>query len=207
MDRRVARRAELDAISATIALAFATDPVWSRALAGHDGRTDHLRDYWRIILESAARHDRIFLADDGAAVSVWLPPGVGHLAPDLEDGLHALVERSLDPGALADLPELDRRFMAARASVPAEHAYLSLLATHPEHRGRGVGQALLAADLAAWDAAGLPAYLESSNPANDHRYARAGFRPIGGFQAVRDGAPLTMMWRDVGGPAADDVRG
>jgi GNAT superfamily N-acetyltransferase len=207
VERRVARRDELDAISETIALAFATDPVWSLALAGRDGRTDHLRAYWRIILESAVRHDRIFLADDGAAVSVWLPPGVGDLAPDLEDALESLVHRSLDPAALADLPELDRRFAASRASVRADHAYLSLLATNPEHRGRGIGQALLAADLAAWDAARLPTYLESSNPVNDHRYERAGFRPIGGFHAVRDGAPLTMMWRDVGGSAPDGVTG
>jgi predicted GNAT family acetyltransferase len=83
-----------------------------------------------------------------------------------------------------------------------DHAYLSLLATHPAHRGRGVGQELLAADLARWDAAGIPTYLESTNPANDHRYARLGFRPIGGFHAVRDGAWVTAMRREVGaGPA------
>ncbi|HET7167576.1 MAG TPA: GNAT family N-acetyltransferase [Candidatus Limnocylindrales bacterium] len=140
-------------------------------------------------------------------MSVWLPPGVADLAPDLEDALDTLVRSSLDPAALADLPELDRRFAASRASVPAEHAYLSLLATHPAHRGRGVGQALLAADLGVWDAAGLPAYLESSNPLNDHRYARAGFRSIGGFRAVRDGAPLTTMWRDAGGASPDGVTG
>jgi GNAT superfamily N-acetyltransferase len=166
-----------------------------------------LPGYWRIVLESAARHHLIFVANDGAAVSVWLPPGVGDVAPDLEAPLEALADRSLDPAALADLPELDRRFGASRASVPPDHAYLSLLATHPEHRGRGVGQALLAADLVTWDAARLPTYLESSNPANDHRYARAGFRPVGGFQAVRDGAPITTMWRDVGGPPSDSVRG
>ena len=58
---------------------------------------------------------------------------------------------------------------------------------------------LLAEDLGGWDAIGVPAYLESTNPANDHRYARAGFVPIGGFEAVRDAAPVTAMWRAVGG--------
>jgi hypothetical protein len=42
-----------------------------------------------------------------------------------------------------------------------------------------------------------PGYLESTNPGNDHRYMRAGFRPIGGFRAVRDDAPISAMWRDV----------
>ena len=79
------------------------------------------------------------------------------------------------------------------------HMYLSLLATHPGHRGRGIGQQLLARNLAQFDAAGLPAYLESTNPANDHRYLRAGFRPVGGFRAVLDGAPVTTMWREAGG--------
>lgn len=203
MERTVAREAELDTVSETIALAFATDPVWSLALAGRDGRTDHLVRYWRIFVGSAARHGTVFLADGGAAVSVWLPPGVADLAPDLAPALEALIEDALDPGALADLPELDRRFAESRAGVPPQHAYLSLLATHPAHRGQGVGQALLAADLRAWDAEGLPTYLESSNPANDHRYVRAGFHPIGVFFAVRDGAPITRMWRDVGGPVSD----
>lgn len=58
---------------------------------------------------------------------------------------------------------------------------------------------LLAANLRDWDERGVPTYLESTNPANDHRYVRAGFRPVGGFVAVRDGAPITTMWRAVGG--------
>jgi GNAT superfamily N-acetyltransferase len=71
----------------------------------------------------------------------------------------------------------------------------SLLASHPDHRGQGIGQRLLAEDLARWDAEHLPAHLESTNPANDHRYERAGFRRIGGFHAVLDDAPISTMWR------------
>jgi hypothetical protein len=57
------------------------------------------------------------------------------------------------------------------------------------------GQRLLAENLLGWDRAGVPADLESTNPGNDHRYERAGFRRIGGFTAVLDGAPITTMWR------------
>jgi hypothetical protein len=40
---------------------------------------------------------------------------------------------------------------------------------------------LLAHDLELIDAEGFPAYLESSNPANNRRYAMLGFEPIGEF--------------------------
>ena len=55
------------------------------------------------------------------------------------------------------------------------HYYLSLLGTHPDHRGNGRGMGLLAANLATIDDLAMPAYLESSNRANDHRYERLGF--------------------------------
>jgi len=94
---------------------------------------------------------------------------------------------------------LDLGGIGKGAAADEVSADLSLLATHPDHRGRGVGQALLAANLASWDRAGVPSYLESTNPANDHRYARAGFRSIGGFETVVDGAWVNAMWRNVGG--------
>ena len=54
---------------------------------------------------------------------------------------------------------------------------------------------LLAANLAQIDDEGMPAYLESSNPANDHRYERLGFRRIGQFTLPDDGPVVTTMWR------------
>jgi GNAT superfamily N-acetyltransferase len=86
------------------------------------------------------------------------------------------------------------------------HAYLSLLATHPKHQGRGLGQPLLAQDLERWDGAGVPTYLESTNPGNDHRYERAGFGRVGGFRAVLDDAPISTMWRPWRAPAPVDDR-
>lgn len=200
--RAVARPEDIDAVTACITQAFAADPVWSVALSRADGRTGHHAPYWRLFVEGAARYGTVFLLDGGAAVSVWLPPGMPELTPDLEHELDALLARELAARAYEEMHALYARFDASRASVPAEHAYLSLLATHPDHRGKGVGQALLAADLAAWDAQGLPCYLESTNAGNDHRYARAGFRPVGGFRAVRDDASITAMWREAEGTSA-----
>ena len=54
---------------------------------------------------------------------------------------------------------------------------------------------LLAQNLELIDAEHRPAYLESSNPANDRRYASVGFEPIGEVSCPPDGAILTTMWR------------
>jgi GNAT superfamily N-acetyltransferase len=198
MDARPATDEELGAVTEVIARAFADDPIWGPALRRADGRTDHLLPYWGLFVHGAQRFGTVRVTPGLEAVSVWLPPGGAELTGDELASLEALLERSLDPDAIAAIHTLYDRFDASRGPL-AEHYYLSLLATHPDHRGRGVGQQLLAAALAEWDAAGVPAYLESTNPANDHRYARAGFRPIGGFDAVRDDARVTAMWRAVGG--------
>jgi GNAT superfamily N-acetyltransferase len=202
MQRRSAGPADVSDTSWCITQAFASDPIWSVALSRADGRQDHHEPYWRLFVEGALRHGTVFVLDDGAAVSVWLPPGASELDAGETQRLDALLDSSLDADGVVAMQLLYAGFEASRAAVPAEHAYLSLLATHPDHRGRGVGQALLAADLAWWDHQGIPAYLESTNPANDHRYVRAGFAPIGGFRAVRDDAPVTAMWRAVGAAAA-----
>ena len=69
------------------------------------------------------------------------------------------------------------------------------LADHPRRRGHGIGIWLLRANLAGWDAEGIPAYLESSNPANDQRYAAVSFRPRGTFAYPGGGPIVTTMWR------------
>ena len=81
------------------------------------------------------------------------------------------------------------------ARPPEPHAYLNFFATHERHRGGGLGMALLRDNLAHVDDLHLPAYLESSNPRNNERYASVGFRAVGEFTAA-GGQPVTTMWRD-----------
>ena len=189
---------DLALVTSIITQAFADDPVWGLSLRRSDGTTIDLEPYWRLFVEGAMRFGTARMSDDGAAVAMWIPPGESELDDDRLAALNAFVERSLDEEARAALEQLFERFDASRADRP-DHYYLSLLATHPAHRGRGRGQQLLAEDLARWDAESVPAYLESTNQANDHRYARAGFRTDGGFSAVRDSTWIRAMWREVGG--------
>jgi L-amino acid N-acyltransferase YncA len=54
---------------------------------------------------------------------------------------------------------------------------------------------LLAEDLRRLDELQLPAWLESTNPANDRRYESVGFEPVGTFRTVDDERVITTMWR------------
>ena len=196
---RPAGPADVERVTECIALAFATDPVWGVALRGADGGTDHHLAYWRLFVEGALRYGTVSITSGGEAVAVWIPPHGTELTDAQQAALEGIIDASLSPSRAGAIRELFERFETSRAAR-AEHAYLSLLATHPAHRGAGIGQALLAEDLVRWDATGVPTYLESTNPGNNHRYERAGYREDGGFSAVLDDAWITAMWRPV--PAA-----
>ena len=105
-----------------------------------------------------------------------------------------LIEGLIGPRA-TDVLKLIEAF---DANHPTErpHYYLSLLGTHASQRGKGIGMALLADNLATIDTERAPAYLESSNPANNARYEEQGFHRIGGFERPDGGAPVSAMWRD-----------
>jgi len=198
MDTRAATPDDVEAVVETIRLAFLSDPVWGVALEASNGAADHLRPFWRMYVEGGMRHDTVYVGGEAATVSVWIPPGETELAPEQEAALRTLVTAALEPARARALLALWDRFGENHPhGVP--HAYLSLLATRPDLAGHGYGQAHLAADLTRWDTAGVPTYLESSNPSNNHRYERQGYVKVGEFETVLGGAVVTTMWRPVGG--------
>ena len=140
---RLARTADIDVIVEILVLAFERDPIWGVALARPDGRTDHLDPYWRLFVEGAMRFDTVRVTDDLGACAIWLPPNEDELDEDGLARLEALLDDVMGSAALEALHALYERFEASRAAR-APHAYLSLLATHPDRRGQGIGQALLA---------------------------------------------------------------
>jgi GNAT superfamily N-acetyltransferase len=115
------------------------------------------------------------------------------MTSEQEEGLGQFVVDHMGPKADVFF-DLLHRFEAAHPRE-VDHYYLSLLGTHPEQRGHGIGMSLLAHDLEIIDTEHAPAYLESSNPANNDRYARVGFEPIGEFAHPGVGPAVTTMWR------------
>jgi GNAT superfamily N-acetyltransferase len=134
------------------------------------------------------------MTDDGGAASLWIPPGQPELLAEDEARVEPLLRELVGSHADDVLTLLDR-FEANHPRQPP-HYFLSLLGTHPDHRGNGKGMRLLAANLTRIDELGMPAYLESSNRANDHRYERLGFTQIGEFEAPSGGPTVGCMWRE-----------
>jgi GNAT superfamily N-acetyltransferase len=186
---RIVTPADLPGVTATLAGAFAEDPLWTWAFPDDEKR----EAWWRFLLQSVLRFPCTWVAGDFEAVSVWIPPGGTELTDADEERVEPLLEDLLGPGAQVVMDLLDRFGESHPKDVP--HYYLSLLGTHPAHRGRGLGMRLLVENLEAIDGEGIPAYLESSNPANCPRYEQIGFERIGSF-ATPDGAhEVAMMWR------------
>ena len=192
MEPRVATADDASVIAETFALAFYDDPTWSWAFPDDERRLEQHRTWWGMFVESAIPDGWVWMTAGCGAAALWIPPGRPELNEEAEARYEPLMRELL--GDWADrVLELTDEFDADHPSEP--HYYLSLLGTHPDHRGRGEGMGLLSDNLARIDAEGAAAYLESSNPANDHRYESLGFARIGEFSA--GGSPtVARMWRE-----------
>lgn len=188
---------DADAIVATLSGAFAADPLWSWAFPDSDKRPGQYATWFGLFVESGLPNGWVWVADQGAAVTVWAPPGRKELSDEAEARVEPFLKAEL--GAHAE-PVLETmgRFDAAQPKAERFY-YLSWLGTHPDHRGRGIGMELLRANLALIDEEGMPAYLESSNPANDVRYESLGFEPRTAFSTPGGEHTVTTMWRAPGG--------
>jgi GNAT superfamily N-acetyltransferase len=189
-DVRTATAADIDGLTAVITAAFSGDPLWRWAFP----EVADLEVWWRFLITSVLRYPNTYIVGDFDAAAVWIPPGGVELTEEEEEQVEPLLEQLIGERAgdvLALLGEFD-------ASHPhdREHYYLSLLGTAPAKRGNGVGMGLLAHCLEMTDGEGLPAYLESSNPANDVRYERLGFAAHGSFSTPDKQHSVTTMWRE-----------
>ena len=191
---RPATVARADDVTELFALAFHEDPTWSWAFPDPERRMEHLRSWWGLHVRSALPYGWVWVTADGGAASLWVPPGKPELSSEDEAKVQPLLGALLGPHAEDVLALLDRFDSNHPREEP--HYYLSLLGTHPEHRGQGKGMALLASNLARIDELGMPAYLESSNRANDHRYERLGFVQVGEFAAPGGEPTVACFWRD-----------
>jgi GNAT superfamily N-acetyltransferase len=182
--------ADASAVVDVIAEAFLNDPTWSWAFPDPPAR----RRWWEFCIDGALRFPWTLKTDGFETVSVWIPPSGTEFSHAAEQKLPGLL-KALVGSRASEVAELLRRFDEAHPRNEP-HYYLSLLGTRDEHRGRGLGMALLKENLARIDAERTPAYLESSNPANNHRYESLGFVSVVSFRAPGDGPLVTGMWRN-----------
>ena len=188
-----ATAADRDLVANIVLLAFEHDPLWSHALSALREDAESRRAYWQIYVDGALRYPWTWIAGEGEAIATWIPPNGTELADEQEHQMTEFVGQHLpatdDFFALLDLFE-----RAHPREVP--HYYLSLWGTHTDHRGKGIGRAVIEHNLALIDAENAHSYLESSNPANNAHYEKMGFEQIGEFSCPGGGPMITTMWRE-----------
>jgi len=194
---RRARSEHAAQLARLFAAAFASDPVFDWIARRGPKRAEGLERFFFWLLQvRAIPFGEVWMADDGAVSAAWLPPDVPATAGGLLDQIK-LLPMFL---RLCGLPRLARGSAMADAMErhhPHErHYYLAFIAVAPRLQGLGLGSAMLEATLKRADEAGLPAYLENSNPRNTRLYERHGF--VQWKDIAPTGAPpLLAMWRDV----------
>jgi len=184
---RTTSAAEAEQAVAAIVLAFGMDPVarWS-----FDDPARYLASFPDIVRAFGGKAFELgtaFHVEGFAGAALWLPPGVG---PD-EEALIAIMERSTPEDRQ---PEVFAVFDQMGSYHPDEpHWYLPLIGVDPVHRHKGHGAALLQHALARCDSDNVPAYLESTNPANIPLYERQGFKVLGRIQAGSSPELVSML--------------
>ena len=172
-----------------IAEAFLKDPTWSWAFPDPAARIL----WWTHCITDALRYPCTFSTAGFETIAIWIPPHGTEFSHDGEAKIPGLL-KNLAGSRASEVAELLSRFEQAHPQAEP-HYHLSLFGTRNDHRGRGLGMALLKENLMRIDAECMPAYLESSNPANNHRYETVGFVKVVSFQAPDNGPVISGMWR------------
>jgi GNAT superfamily N-acetyltransferase len=186
---------DLQSMLDTLVPAFANDPVWGDwAFPDRSRATVQRRAIFDFWLQGALPYRAIRVTERCEAVAAWYAPEGTATSESEQLELVARARALLGSHAEVFLRGCELLETAHPQNRP--HYYLSLLGTHDDHRGNGLGMSLLRENLAMLDAAGMPAYLESTNPKNLTRYERLGFRRIGALDFPVTGPRVDLMWRE-----------
>jgi ribosomal protein S18 acetylase RimI-like enzyme len=177
------------AVTATLLLAFSANPPTRWLFAEPAQYVRLYPSFVRAFGGAAFAHGSADVVDGGAGAALWLPPGVESDGAALVDLLGQAVDPSRRDDAFTLLGELGRHH------PQQPHWYLPLIGVDPAHKLRGLGSALLRHALQRCDRDHLPAYLESSDPANIPLYQRHGFVLQATVQ-VGSSPPLFPMLRE-----------
>ena len=173
---RVAEASEADAVLDTLMLAFSGDPCLRYLLSSPAAFFKGFRPFATGMGGAALAQGTAWLADDGAAAALWLPPDV----TSDRDAMMAVIGELARPEKLPVLGEVGETMAAYHPHEP--HWYLAMIGVDPARQGQGYGSAILKASLRRCDEDGVAAYLESSNPKNVPLYERYGFEVLGHVQ-------------------------
>lgn len=167
--------------------AFTDDPmlVWPFGA----GRTDAIKDFFRAFDEAIAAHGWLWEAGDGLGVAAWIPPGSDEAMMD--------IDRSIRPALSVAKPRHAEMWDWIAGKFPVEPFwYLDHIAVRADHRGSGLGAALIQHGLAFAERDSVPAFLETGRPENVGYYERRGFQTVTDDDAPGGGPHIWFMRYD-----------
>ena len=189
---RVAEVSETDKVLNTLMLAFATDPPVRWLMSTPDDYLAGFKGFAGGMGGPGMAAGTGYLAEDGAAAALWLPPGVASDSMAMAVAITPFMTEA--KGAVAG--QVSEGLAHYHPHEP--HWYLAMIGVDPARQGLGLGSALLKAALQRCDADGVIAYLESSHPKNVPLYQRFGFEVMGVVQPG-DFPPIYPMLRPARG--------
>jgi GNAT superfamily N-acetyltransferase len=185
--------AEIPALAALLARAFARDPMVVWPMVTSDGLEARIRGQFELVDTMFAAQGWIHRTDDGSGVMALVPPD-GHAAAREIDEAANDGMANLTP----DRGERYARFWAWIEAVhpPEPHWLLDQVAVEPSAQGRGIGSSMVghAIELAA--RSGLPLFLETGVARNVALYERLGFGLMHEADAPGGGPRVWFMRRD-----------
>lgn len=189
---RRAAATEFDEVARLFGGAFVSDPMVTWPLTGA-APTDVASMFSIVIEEAYGQLDVVWVAGadaiDGAAV--WFAPDQTARFDEIDAATRPRIAALTDDGGARYAAFWDW----IDGHIPDEPCwFLDILAVHGAARGRGIASALVGLGLEQARAAGLPAILETGNPAAVPIYEHLGFRVVEQSDAP-DGGPTIWFLR------------
>lgn len=185
---RLGTLADHDAVVDTVVRAFVGDPAWDYMCG--PGNDVAARAFASLLYVGRVRRETVWVTDDLAAVSMW--DRVDGVSLGGMDDLWRGFRDAAGEEVVARVEAYDSAIKTLKP--PAPFWYLGVLATHPDHQGRGLATAVMRPGLDRADAEGWDAWLETSKPANKPFYAGRGFTDVRPVE-IPDGPPTWWIRR------------
>ncbi len=188
---RLATAADADPLAATLARAFADDPLTSHLLPDASRRATALPRMFKLLLKLGLPYGACHVTSGCESVTLWRPPNGWHV--HLKDYILNAPELLgvFGTGVFGVMSTMDR---IEKVHPKAPHWYLQTIGTDPAKQGKGFGSLIMRHQLAIADAQGVPCYLESSKDTNIPIYRSFGFDVTGEIK-IPNGPTLWPMWR------------
>ena len=176
----------------TIVTAFAADPLLRWILPSADKYLNHSAGIFDGFGGVAFDAGTAYQVADFAGVALWVPPSHAQHHDNDDAEFSSSLTQFVVPQRMEEVATVLTQMQSYHPDYDCW--YLPLIGVDPGHQGRGLGAQLMKYALASCDEAGLPAYLESSNPANISLYERFGFEVMGRIQ-TKTSPPVHPMLR------------